>query len=72
MRVGSRIHSKTVEPYSLGQWRHEFRNRYNKEGLDGLDRKITRLRFQGMEALEKLKDEIDSLGELVKIGLDPF
>ncbi|XP_076435849.1 NFX1-type zinc finger-containing protein 1-like [Babylonia areolata] len=60
VRVGSRLRSEELEPYTLNNLRRTMRR--NREGADRAFANITRLRFQGHDAMERLKDNIDSMG----------
>ncbi|KAL8573704.1 hypothetical protein ACOMHN_018979 [Nucella lapillus] len=60
VRVGSRIQSEKLEPYSLANQRQTFRRQ--RDDMDRGFREITRLRSQGHEAIEELKAEVDTMG----------
>ncbi|XP_076454225.1 NFX1-type zinc finger-containing protein 1-like [Babylonia areolata] len=60
VRVGSQLRSEKLEPYSLANQRQAFR--HQRDDMDRGFREITRLRFQGHEAMEVLKKEVDTMG----------
>ena len=61
MRVGSRLRSEKLESYTLSNLRWKMRR--NRDEVDRDFREITRLRFQGHEAMDGLKAEVDSMGK---------
>lgn len=62
VRVGSRLKSEEMKKFTLSNIRWEMR-RQNRDDLDRDFREITRLRFQGHEAMDNLRKEMDTIGE---------
>ena len=61
--MGNRLRSEKLEPFSLSNLRWNMRR--NRDEADRDFREITRLRFQGHEAMDRLKAELDSMGESI-------
>jgi len=61
VRVGSRLRSEKLEAYSLSNLRWNMRR--NRDEVDRDFREITRLRFQGHKAMDRLKADVDTMGE---------
>ena len=61
--MGNRLLSEKLEPFSLSNLRRNMRR--NLKAADRDFREITRLRFHGYEAMDRLKAELDSMGESI-------
>ncbi|KAK7499274.1 hypothetical protein BaRGS_00009534 [Batillaria attramentaria] len=60
VRVGSRLRSEALQKYTLNNLRWEKRR--NRDDADRDFREITRLRFQGNDAMDNLKRQMDTIG----------